>query len=68
MVERFLPSHSSRIDRIPVRWNHSDYRGVPLGWGAGWAVTRKQEVDRLEEFINAQEDKACLREAYFARH
>jgi hypothetical protein len=39
MVERFLPSHSSRIDRIPVRWNHSDYRGVPLGWSAGWAVT-----------------------------
>ena len=25
------------------------YRGVPLGWGAGWAVTRKMGVGELSK-------------------
>ena len=25
------------------------YRGVPLGWGAGWAVTRKMGVGQLSK-------------------
>ena len=30
------------IECIRVQWNHPDLSGYTLGWGAGWAVTRKQ--------------------------
>ena len=34
MVERFLPSHSSRIDRIRARWNPLGQMGGAPGAGA----------------------------------
>ena len=45
LLHRFIPSPPDRSSTIVCTGrigNHSDLSGVPLGWGAGWAVTRKK--------------------------
>ena len=39
------PNRPSTIVCIRVQWNHPDLSGCTHGgWGAGWAVSRKQGV------------------------